>query len=126
MWPEIGQKLSHLTRFSMPDPARLSPLRLIHSLREADVATLSQALIGNSISWTLDRHEGYDGDLIVLLTQAHGGDADLVISRSAAGFQLGATSGDAYRRIGVFSSLAGLLKCLPGSQSHEAASDLIA
>jgi hypothetical protein len=96
----------------MPDPDTLSPLHALHRLRDVQVSLLAQTIAGFAGTWTLERHEGYDGDLTVLLVSARRDDATYVISRSAHGFHLGANLGDEFRPIGVFVSPGELMSKL--------------
>ncbi len=94
------------------------PLRAMDSLREHHVAALARAFRPWAGSWSLDRHEGYDGDLTLILSSRDGA-ASLVFSRSSAGFHAAIMEGDAYRTLGCFASLAALItaacETLPGS-----------
>jgi hypothetical protein len=80
------------------------PLRAIDSLREHHVASLARAFSPWLATWSLDRHEGYDGDLTLILSSACGA-VSLVFSRSAAGFHAAIMEADAYRALGCFPSL---------------------
>jgi hypothetical protein len=96
--------MASLTKFTMPSADTVSPLRAMHSLRGKHVAGLAKVMAGLP-AWSLECHEGYDGDLtVVLLPQNEGSDA-LVISRTADGFHLCTSRGDDYRSLGCFGSL---------------------
>jgi hypothetical protein len=110
----------------LPDPAQLSPVRAIYSLRESHITFLAQAVAAASGPWSIARHEGYDGDLMVLMTPPGDGDADYVVSRTRAGFHLAATVEDTYQPIGVFATLAALVRCLRAQRTLCDASGMIA
>jgi hypothetical protein len=84
----------------------------MHSLTEKHVAALS----GLAWAWSLDRHQGYDGDLTSLLGPPGDTGSGFVISRKATLFHLAATTGDAYRQVGAFASLADLLRAVDPEQ----------
>jgi hypothetical protein len=71
-------------------------------------------------SWSLDRHEGYDGDLTLVLSSRDSA-ASLVFSRSSAGFHAAIMEADAYRALGCYASLDALIaaacEILPGTMS---------
>jgi hypothetical protein len=98
-----------LTKFRLPDADAVSPLTAMHSLREAHAAALALAVSACPGTWTLDRHEGYDGDLTVLLTPADAASPILVVSHAADGFHLSGNRDDACERLGCFGSLDSLL-----------------
>ncbi len=89
-----------------------SPVRALHSLTERHVTALSEALPHLAGQWVLDRHEGYDGDLTLLLSSPDAPAAHFVISRKASLFHLAATTGDEYRQIGDFAQLSELVPCV--------------
>jgi hypothetical protein len=94
----------------MPDPDLISPLRSIHGLREADVAALTQAVAALDGSWSVERHEGYDGDLTVLIMPRDESRETFVVSRNADGVSLATNVGDDYRTIGIFASIGDVMQ----------------
>lgn len=79
-------------------PETASPPRTFHSLTEKNVAALS----GLAWAWSLDRHEGDDGDPTVLPRPPESTDAAVVVSRKDKLFHLAASVGDQYRKLGGF------------------------
>ncbi len=92
-------------RFTLPDPDTLSPLRALHSLREKHVQTLARTLSQLPGIWSLERQEGYDGDLTVMLMPQRPEGESFIISRKADGFHLGASQEDDYRELGCFAGI---------------------
>lgn len=107
-------------RFIQPDPATSSPLRAVHSLREAHVRSLANDLSRLPGTWTLDRHESYDGDLTVMVT-LHQGRENLVVSHQRDGFHLGANREDSYRELGRFSTMDALVMAIGSRSAAQAA-----
>ena len=92
-------------QIAVADPDGPSPLRALHSLREKHVRTLARTLTLLPGTWSLERHEGCDGDLTLMLMPHQADRANLVVSREADGFHLTANHGDDYRELGCFSAL---------------------
>lgn len=107
--------MSILTRFTLPDPDTLSPLRAMHSLREKHVKTLAMALSRLPGTWSLECHEGYDGDLTLMLMPQHQERENLVVSREADGFHLIANQDDDYRQLGCFGAMDELVATMQSS-----------
>jgi hypothetical protein len=101
-----------LTRFALPDPDTLSPLRAMYSLHEKHVAVLTAALTRLPETWSLERHEGYDGDLTLLLMPQHEETEKLFVNRSADGFHLIANHEDEFRELGCFDAMDDLVACM--------------
>lgn len=101
-------------RFTMPDPDpdTLSPLRALHSLREADIDALRQGFSEDQEEWSFDRHESYDGDLTVIVTPPDEPEAILVVSRDEDGFHLAASRGDEYQNLGSFGSVTSVVSAM--------------
>ncbi|MFT8246587.1 hypothetical protein [Roseomonas sp. BN140053] len=59
------------------DIASLSLIRALHSLTENDAVSLSLGLRDLPGAWSVEQHEGYDGDLVVLLVQEWAADEAL-------------------------------------------------
>ena len=97
------------TQFVVPRPDAPSSLRAMHSLREKHVRTLAGALTQLPGIWSLERHEGCDGDLTLMLMPRQADRANLVVSREADGFHLTANQDDDYRDLGCFGALDDLL-----------------
>ena len=104
--------MSLFAAFRMPDPDTLTPLRAIHSLREAHVTQLCRMLPGFSSRWSLDRHEGCDGDLTVILMPNGADDVGFALSRSSIGYNLAMTMGDVYQMLGTFGSLSDVARAV--------------
>jgi hypothetical protein len=94
------------------DPDAFSPVRALHSLREADVDALRQGFAESQEPWSLDRHESYDGDLSVMLTPPGDAAATLVVSRDEDGFHLAASRGDEYQSLGSFGSVTSVVSAV--------------
>ena len=90
-----------------------NPLRAFRSLREGHVLELSRITAREQGRWKLERHEGYDGDLTVLITsaepQAGEGCPSLVVHRTQAGFHLAVSRDDDYAKLGCFTSMEELV-----------------
>ncbi len=97
------------TRFALPDPDTFSPLRTLHSLREKHVRILARVLSQLPGTWSLERHESYDGDLTLMLMPQQADRANLVVSREADGFHLITNQDDDYRKLGCFGTMDELL-----------------
>ena len=100
------------TRFALPDPDTLSPLRTLHSLREKHVTVLAKTMSQLPGTWSLERHEGCDGDLTLMLMPQQPDRANLVVSREADGFHLIANQEDDCRELGCFGALDELVATL--------------
>ena len=89
------------------DIASLSLIRALHSLTESEVVSLSLGLRDLPGAWSVEQHEGYDGDLLVLLVQDWAADEALsfALHRSAAGLHLSAQHGDEHIGLGTFAAL---------------------
>ena len=92
-------------RLTTPDPDMFSPLRALHSLREKHVTVLARTMSQLPGSWSLERHESYDGDLTLMLMPQQADRANLVVSREADGFHLIANHDDDCRELGCFGAL---------------------
>ena len=103
-----------MMRFTLPDPDTLSPLRAMHSLREKHVLTLAQALSRLPGTWSLERHESYDGDLTLMLRPQQQEGENLVVSRRADGFHLIANQEDC-RKLGCFGAMDELVATMRSS-----------
>jgi len=55
--------------------------------------------------WSIHDHEGYDGDLTLLLLPPDDAAAILVVSRTSGGFHLHANRSDEILKIGTFASI---------------------
>ena len=104
-----------MMRFTLPDPDTISPLRAMHSLREKHVLTLAKALSRLPGTWSLERHEGYDGDLTLMLMPQQQESENLVVSREADGFHLIANQEDDYRSLGCFGAMDELVATMRSS-----------
>ena len=100
------------TRFALPDLDTLSPLRALHSLREKHVTVLAKTMSQLPGTWSLERHEGCDGDLTLMLMPQQANRANLVVSREADGFHLIANQDDDYRELGRFGAIDELVATL--------------
>ena len=60
-------------------------------------------------TWSLERHEGCDGDLTLMLMPQQADRANLVVRREADGYHLTANQDDNYRELGCFGALDELL-----------------
>ena len=97
------------TQFAVANPDAPRPLRALHSLREKHVRTLAGTLTQLPGIWSLERHEGCDGDLTLMLMPRQADRANLVVSLEADGFHLTANQDDDYRDLGCFGALDELL-----------------
>jgi hypothetical protein len=108
-----------LTNFALSSPDKLSPLRAIHSLREKDVAVFGTMMSRWPKTWSMDRHEGYEGYLTVILTPRDGSSANYVVSRTVDGWHLSANHDDDYQTLGCFGSLEELVAVMWASIASE-------
>ena len=92
-------------RRTTPDLDTRSPLRALHSLRENHVTVLAKTMSQLPGTWSLERHESYDGDLTLMLMPDHQERANLVVSRESDGFHLIANQDDDYCELGRFSAI---------------------
>ena len=66
-----------------------TPIRALHSLTSAQVASVAATLGRMPTPWSLDEHEGYDGDLTLILTPSeHQARLSFALWRTHAGFHL--------------------------------------
>ena len=98
-----------------PEADTHSPVRAIHSLLEHHVRVLAIALSGLPGIWSLERHECYDGNLILMLTLQPQDMQNLVVSRDESGFRLNSSQNDEYRELGCFSTMSELIATLRAS-----------
>jgi hypothetical protein len=89
-------------------------VRAIHSLLERHVSVLACELLPLQSTWSLVRHEGYDGNLTVLIASDGDVEPSLVFSRSAAGFHLGVLHADNYQEVGCYSTIEALVAAARG------------
>ncbi len=94
-----------LTSFTPVNSDMPSPLRSMHSLREKHVKVLVNVLSQLPDIWSLERHEGYDGDLSLMLTSEHQEDDNFFVGRRASGFHLIANRDDDCRELGCFDTV---------------------
>ena len=87
------------------DRSAASPLRALHSLTETQVARLEGALARLPGSWSLDRHEGYDGHLTLLVTAAGDDSTSFSLHRTGQELHLSLWQGDEPTRSGTFLSV---------------------
>ena len=104
-----------------------SPLRALYSLREKHVRMLAGTLTQLPGTWSLERHEGCDGDFTLMLMPQQADRANLVVSRDEDGFHLTANQDDDYRELGCFSALDELVATMRANvraaiRRHQAAS----
>ena len=92
-------------KFHLPESSSLTPLRAMHSLREKHVKVLAVALSQLPETWSMERHEGYDGDLTLMLMSQHQERENLVVSHQADGFHLMANQEDHCWKLGCFGAL---------------------
>lgn len=81
----------------------------MHSLREKHVAAVSAVVSEMPAPWSLERHEGCDGDLTLVLMPHDANAANLVVTRTAGGFHLDADRAHDYQAMGRFNTLAELV-----------------
>ncbi len=91
--------------FTPMNPDVVSPLRLMHSLREKHARVLVNALSQLPDIWSLERYESYDGDLSLMLTLEHQEDENLFVTRTADGFHLIANHDDDCRELGCVKTI---------------------
>ena len=85
----------------------ISPIRALHSLTAAQVASVQAALRRMPTPWFVDQQEGYDGDLTLILTPAkHPTDLSFALWRTPAGFHLCAMREDEQISSDVFASFS--------------------
>ena len=113
-WRSDEAKMLDLTKFSLPDADARSPLRGMHSLTRTHCAYLAKASVELPGTWPVETHEGYDGDLTLLLLPTGDDAAALVVSRTAGGFHLHANRGDDIRKVGSFVSIESLWEAVRG------------
>lgn len=85
-----------------------SPIRALHGLTEAHVMRLAELAEKSCPGWSLQRHESYDGTLIVLLIPPEGtriACSTIVIYRDAGGFQLGEVDMDRWYKLDTVQTL---------------------
>ncbi len=70
---------------------------------------LQLVITGISTLWSLERHETYDGDLLVLLMPNDGMRESFGVSRSVKGYHLRTNLGDEFHDVGCFASFDELL-----------------
>jgi hypothetical protein len=97
--------MATLSKLRLPDVDQLSPIRALYSLRPGHLGVLSHLVSRIPGAWSLDRHEGCDGDLTVIVSAQDPNSAIFVISRTKEGFHLGLNEQDEYEKLGSFSSL---------------------
>ena len=90
------------------------PVRALHSLTETHARALQRVLRGCSGQWSLERHESYDGNLLlVLLPEADDAAAPtLTINRDRTGLYLGVLRKEAYATHGSFGDIKGVIKAI--------------
>lgn len=70
-----------------------SPIRALHSLREAQVSTIAAGLKNLVLDWAIERHESCDGHLSLMLIHAEQ-DATIVVDREPRGIFVSLVQGD--------------------------------
>ena len=103
-----------LTKFTMPDCDARSPVRGMNSLTLMHRVFLSKVLVELLGKWSMETHEGYDGDLTLLLLSPCDSAAILVVSRTSGGFHLHANQSDEIQKIGTFVSIESLWEAVRG------------
>jgi hypothetical protein len=98
------------SRDASADRAPGGGLRTIHGLRDGDIAALAGLLRGSG--WSLERHDGYDGQVTVLLVAAGPAGATPVVSRSRDGLLLHAHGDDTLVQLGCFASVEALVEAV--------------
>ena len=98
-----------------PEADAHSPIRAIHSLHESHVRVLAAALSRLPGMWELERHECYDGNLILMLTLQAQDTQSLVVSRDENGFHLSSSQNDKYRELGCFGTMNEVIATLRAS-----------
>lgn len=82
-----------------------NPIRGLHSLTSAQVASIAAELRRMPTPWSLDEQEGYDGDLTLILTPSeHQADLSFALWRTPAGFHLCTMRDDEQISSDVFAS----------------------
>jgi len=97
-----------------PTDTSIVLFRTLSSLSEVQVDLLEAALPGLAGSWCLERHESYEGNLLLLIMPADGNDmtANLTIDQDAAGLNLGVLRGDELTSQGCYDSMETLIPAL--------------
>ena len=96
------------------DDTALGTIRSFFSLTERQAAAITAVVLNGSADWVLDRHEGWDGHLMLLITPAEGSDdaPTYTVDRDAAGLHLRVLEHEIYRALGTFSALEDLVAAL--------------
>ena len=87
-----------------------SPIRALHSLRDTHAETAEAAVASFGPRWSLERHESYDGHLILQLAPGEEGECVFVLHGVAQGVHLALFSADSdYASLGRFETLQAAL-----------------
>lgn len=99
---------------AVQDTAPVStPIRALHGLRETHAAATETALSLLGCGWSVERHDTYDGHLILMLSPADEDARCFVLHGSADGIHLDAM-GDEYEQLGRFDSVASAIQSVCG------------
>ena len=91
----------------------ISPIRALHSLTSAQVASVAAALSRMPTPWSLDEQEGYDGDLTLILTPSEDQpDLSVALWRTPAGFHLCAMRDDEQISSDVLASIDEVIRVI--------------
>ncbi len=97
----------------------MSPIRAMHSLRESHARALAAALAGFPGMCSFERHECYDGNLILMLTWQAQKTESLVVTRDGNGFYLSSSQDDRYRKLGCFGTMNEVIATIRASMRTE-------
>ena len=83
----------------------------MRSVRDGHAASV-EALVARHPGWSTKRHDGYDGDLLLMVTPVLGASSSLVLSHDLVGFELGIIRVDEYEKLGCFDKLDQMMVAL--------------